>query len=65
MTLSNNFVDPHFYIFAKWALDVLEKHKDNMSSIKSDLIPYLIRCQYRTVLTKGNASKTSPSKELH
>eukprot|EP00029_Vermamoeba_vermiformis_P001106 TRINITY_DN11275_c0_g1_i1.p1 TRINITY_DN11275_c0_g1~~TRINITY_DN11275_c0_g1_i1.p1 ORF type:complete len:445 (+),score=96.72 TRINITY_DN11275_c0_g1_i1:25-1359(+) len=52
MTLFNNFVDPHFYIFSNWALDVLEKQKDNMSSIRSDLIPYLIRCQYRSALTK-------------
>jgi NDP-sugar pyrophosphorylase family protein len=47
MTLYTNFFDPHFYILSHWTLEVLEKHKGHMSSLKGDLIPFLIKCQYK------------------
>jgi hypothetical protein len=53
MTLYTNYFDPHFYILSHWTLEVLEKYKDHMSSLKGDLIPFLIKCQYKRRLLKG------------
>jgi len=49
-TMHTTFRDAHFYIFSKFTLDILEEHKATLKSIKSHLIPFLARCQYRPKL---------------
>lgn len=43
--------DSHLYIFKKWVIDAIAKSK-NISSIRLDLVPLLLECQYRTNLVK-------------
>jgi len=42
MTIHTNLIDAHMYIFSRWVLDLIEEKKD-ISSIKLDLIPNLIK----------------------
>ncbi|SCM08702.1 translation initiation factor eIF-2B subunit gamma, putative [Plasmodium chabaudi chabaudi] len=42
--LKTDLVDSHVYIFKNYVLDIIEKKK-NFSSIKYDLIPYLVNIQ--------------------
>lgn len=48
MILSTKYDDPHLYIFAHWVIDLIA-NKENMISIKHELIPYIIKKQYRNV----------------
>lgn len=41
--------DSHLYIFKKWVIDVIAKSK-SISSIRLDLVPLLLECQYRSNL---------------
>ena len=43
--MHSNLVDAHFYVFDHWVLDILEEN-DHISSIKADLIPYLVKRQF-------------------
>lgn len=45
--------DAHFYMFSKWTLDFLEKHKEQNESIQSHFVPFLTRCQYEKHLVEG------------
>lgn len=45
VAVRSDLADPHFYVFAHWVLDVLEK-KSDFVSIKRDLLPFLLRKQY-------------------
>jgi translation initiation factor eIF-2B subunit gamma len=45
-TLHTDFRDAHFYMFAKWTLDVLEHNKQMIQSIKSHFIPFLVKRQF-------------------
>eukprot|EP00003_Mantamonas_plastica_P006402 TRINITY_DN151_c1_g1_i1.p1 TRINITY_DN151_c1_g1~~TRINITY_DN151_c1_g1_i1.p1 ORF type:complete len:291 (+),score=107.16 TRINITY_DN151_c1_g1_i1:987-1859(+) len=47
VTIHTQLRDGHLYIFANHVLDVLEEHR-NLSSLRYDLLPYLIQRQYRT-----------------
>jgi len=49
-TLFTKYRDAHFYIFSNWTLAILDKYKSYIQSIKSDFIPFLLRCQYRNFL---------------
>jgi translation initiation factor eIF-2B subunit gamma len=44
--LHTDLYDAHFYIFSHWVLDLLNEKK-YIASIKSDLIPHLVRRQFR------------------
>jgi translation initiation factor eIF-2B subunit gamma len=48
MILSTKYDDPHLYIFAHWVIDLIAK-KENMISIKHELVPYIVKKQYRNV----------------
>lgn len=41
-----NILDAHFYIFSRFAMELLERQK-HIHSIKHEFIPFLLRCQYR------------------
>jgi translation initiation factor eIF-2B subunit gamma len=45
-TLHSDLYDAHFYIFSHWVLDLLLEKK-YIASIKADLIPHLVRRQFR------------------
>ena len=43
--LHTNYKDVHLYLFKRWVIDfIFEKKK--ISSIKNDLVPLLLKCQY-------------------
>ncbi|DAZ97557.1 TPA: hypothetical protein N0F65_005529 [Lagenidium giganteum] len=44
--LHTDLYDPHFYIFSHWVLDLLIEKK-YIASIKADLLPHLVRRQFR------------------
>lgn len=44
--LHSDLYDPHFYIFSHWVVDLLLEKK-SIASIKADLIPHLVRRQFR------------------
>ena len=41
--------DSHLYIFKNWVIDVVAKSK-SINSIRLDLVPLLLECQYRSKL---------------
>jgi translation initiation factor eIF-2B subunit gamma len=52
-----NLRDAHLYIFKRWVLDLIIKNT-TISSIKSELVPLLIECQYRkSVRTREEIEK--------
>lgn len=55
-----NMLDAHFYIFSRFAMELLEKQK-HTHSIKHEFIPFLLHCQYRPKLavTKSSSSKAA------
>jgi translation initiation factor eIF-2B subunit gamma len=44
-TIHSTYLDAHFYIFSHWVLELLEDA--NIFSIKADLIPLLIKLQFK------------------
>lgn len=44
--LHTDLYDGHFYIFSHWVLDLLQEKK-YIASIKADLVPHLVRRQFR------------------
>ncbi|TYZ62299.1 hypothetical protein PybrP1_009746 [[Pythium] brassicae (nom. inval.)] len=46
VALHSDLYDAHFYIFAHWVIDLLLEKK-YIASIKADLIPHLVRRQFR------------------
>lgn len=47
ITMHTNLFDAHFYIFSRKVFEILHEKK-SLSSIKADLVPYLVRRQFRT-----------------
>ena len=47
LTLHTDLLDAHAYVFAHWVLDLLAA-KPRISSIKAELVPHLVRRQFRT-----------------
>jgi hypothetical protein len=45
--------DAHFYMFSRWTLDFLEKHKEDNESLQENFIPFLVRCQYEKKHVEG------------
>jgi len=60
LTIHTNLVDAHFYIFSKAALAMLEARKEKIVSIKGELIPYLVRCQFRKAFTREDSPFKRP-----
>eukprot|EP00126_Sphaerothecum_destruens_P009114 Sdes_comp20428_c0_seq3m14558 len=56
-TIQTNLLDSHIYVFRRWVLDFLQERK-NISSLKGELIPYLVRKQFR------NPTKFRPVSEF-
>mmetsp|Transcript_50593 Transcript_50593/g.81785 ORF Transcript_50593/g.81785 Transcript_50593/m.81785 type:complete len:437 (+) Transcript_50593:3-1313(+) len=52
MTITNKMLDAHFYIFSRWVLDLLDAKKE-MTSIKCELVPYLIENQFSATPVPG------------
>eukprot|EP00617_Octactis_speculum_P020984 CAMPEP_0185770226 /NCGR_PEP_ID=MMETSP1174-20130828/58055_1 /TAXON_ID=35687 /ORGANISM="Dictyocha speculum, Strain CCMP1381" /LENGTH=270 /DNA_ID=CAMNT_0028455575 /DNA_START=31 /DNA_END=839 /DNA_ORIENTATION=- len=48
LRLRNNLIDPHVYALSRWVLSLLER-KPRLSSIKDELVPFLVRHQFRPV----------------
>jgi len=46
-----NLQDAHLYIFKHWVLDVI-KEKEKISSIRHDLVPLIVKCQYQRKLVE-------------
>jgi translation initiation factor eIF-2B subunit gamma len=51
MNLSATLQDAHIYIFKRWVKDLICKNK-NISSLKSDLLPVLVKMQWQSNLRK-------------
>ncbi|KAI9145379.1 nucleotide-diphospho-sugar transferase [Paraphysoderma sedebokerense] len=45
LNVYTNLQDAHLYIFKKWVIDLIAQKKQ-LSSIRSELLPFLIKCQY-------------------
>eukprot|EP00040_Diaphanoeca_grandis_P018331 m.96373 g.96373 ORF g.96373 m.96373 type:complete len:442 (+) comp26890_c0_seq1:113-1438(+) len=46
-----DLLDAHVYIFAKWTIEILKLHQ-GISSIKGELIPYIVRKQFSSLKNK-------------
>ena len=46
MQLYSGLRDSHLYMFKHWVLELLVRNK-GIASIKNDLVPLLMECQYR------------------
>lgn len=53
ISLHKNLLDAHFYIFSRWTLDVLEKYEKEISSIKGEFVPFLVKLQLTKVDKKS------------
>lgn len=49
ITLTTTLSDLHVYVFKRWILDLLIA-EPKLSSLQSDLLPLLIKCQYQSLL---------------
>jgi len=61
ITLHTDLIDAHFYIFSKWVLNVVETYHHRITSIKGELIPFLVKLQKRKQLKKAAV----PTEVLH
>ncbi|CAI5729242.1 unnamed protein product [Hyaloperonospora brassicae] len=63
--LHTDLYDGHFYIFSHWVLDLLQEKK-YIASIKADLVPHLVRRQFRGahVLPPSVRDKATRKQEL-
>ncbi|PRP86805.1 hypothetical protein PROFUN_05022 [Planoprotostelium fungivorum] len=61
VTLYTNLLDAHFFIFADWVLELISQMKEegyNLSSIKQELVPFLILLQRtKKIPTKNGGLK--------
>jgi translation initiation factor eIF-2B subunit gamma len=46
-----NLQDAHLYIFKHWVVDLI-KEKEKISSIRQDLVPLIVKCQYQRKLVE-------------
>jgi len=58
LTVSSNLVDAHVYILKKWICDYLASD-NNISTIKGELLPILVRSQFSSPRTKGEGEEKS------
>ncbi len=49
VNITTRLSDLHFYIFQRWVLDVVS-NETRISSIQSDLLPLLLKCQFQSLL---------------
>ncbi|KAL3669111.1 hypothetical protein V7S43_005495 [Phytophthora oleae] len=63
--LHTDLYDGHFYIFSHWVLDLLQEKK-YIASIKADLVPHLVRRQFRgqDALPENVREKATSKQEL-
>ncbi|GMF52247.1 unnamed protein product [Phytophthora fragariaefolia] len=63
--LHTDLYDGHFYIFSHWVLDLLHEKK-YIASIKADLVPHLVRRQFRgaAALPESVREKAASKQEL-
>ena len=59
-TVNSNLVDAHIYIFKKWICDYIASDK-NISTIKGELLPILVRKQFSKAKTDGEDSAEKSS----
>jgi len=57
-----NLRDAHLYIFKHWVLDVI-KENEKISSIRQDLVPLIVKCQYQRKLVEIENMGKYASKE--
>lgn len=58
VNIKSNLVDGHLYILNKWVVDFLISNK-SFNSIKGELIPYLIKKQYRRKIKRVEEQEMS------
>ena len=58
LTVKSNLVDAHIYIFKKWICDYIASDK-NISTIKGELLPILVRKQFSKAKTVENCDEKS------
>ncbi|RUP21019.1 hypothetical protein BC936DRAFT_139220, partial [Jimgerdemannia flammicorona] len=51
VTLHTKLRDAHLYIFKRWVIDLIAA-KENLSSVRTDLIPLLVKCQFQRKLVE-------------
>ncbi|CAI5731921.1 unnamed protein product [Peronospora destructor] len=63
--LHTDLYDGHFYMFSHWVLDLLQEKK-YIASIKADLVPHLVRRQFRgaDALPENVREKATSKQEL-
>jgi len=66
VTFHTNLQDAHFYIFSYWILELLEHHTE-ITSIKAELIPFLVKIQIDQRLPNkdGMAAELLNPKDLY
>lgn len=47
INLYTNMLNAHLHIFKRWVIDLLVEKK-NISSIQGELVPFLVKCQWRS-----------------
>ena len=62
MTISNSLLDTQCYIFAATTADFLLEHESSMKfrDIKHDLLPYLVRHQFRNRRARSDLTESQP-----
>ncbi|CAI5700595.1 unnamed protein product [Peronospora effusa] len=65
LVLHTDLYDGHFYMFSHWVLDLLQEKK-YIASIKADLVPHLVRRQFRgaNALPESVRDKATSTQEL-
>lgn len=51
LSIYSQLRDAHLYVFKKWVIDLIAAKK-SISSIRNELLPLLIKCQYRERLAQ-------------
>ncbi|RUS31655.1 nucleotide-diphospho-sugar transferase [Jimgerdemannia flammicorona] len=60
VTLHTKLRDAHLYIFKRWVIDLIAA-KENLSSVRTDLIPLLVKCQFQRKLVEREEIARSES----
>ncbi|KCV68342.1 hypothetical protein H696_05259 [Fonticula alba] len=60
LKIRRNVLDQHIYVFRNWVLELLDAN-EHLRSIQYDLVPFLVKAQYRSL---GPASTTKSASEL-
>eukprot|EP00960_Hanusia_phi_P065734 766196-Hanusia_phi.AAC.2 len=62
VSITNKILDAHFYIFSRWILDLLDEETE-IRSIKTELVPYLIKNQFSSKSVPGQPALVSEEEE--